>query len=47
MKTNIKRIMMIILLAIIFYFSEKLFTAFLIINWAIEEIQKKKGFKDI
>ncbi len=38
---------MIILLAIIFYFSEKLFTAFLIINWAIEEIQKKKGFKDI
>lgn len=30
-----------------FYFSERLFTAFLVINWAIEEIQKKRGYKDM
>lgn len=37
---------MIILLAIIFYISDRIFTAFLVINWTIEELQRKKGFKD-
>lgn len=46
MKTKIKRIVTIIALAIIFYFSEKLFSAFLVINWAVEEYQRKKGYKD-
>jgi hypothetical protein len=34
-------------LAIVFYLSERIFTAFLIINWSIEEIQKKRGYKDM
>jgi len=42
MHSKIKRILIIIALAIIFYISERLFTAFLVINWAVEELQRKK-----
>lgn len=46
MSAKIKKIIVILSLAVLFYFSEKLFTAFLIINWAIEEFQRKKWYKD-
>jgi len=46
MSSKIKRISEIVILAIIFYFSEKIFSVFLVANWAVEELQRKRGYKD-
>jgi len=42
MKNKIKKYAEIFILAIIFYFSNNLYRVFLLINWAVEEWQKKR-----
>jgi len=44
MKAKIKRIAIILSLAIVFYISEKYFLI-LIINWAVEEFQHKRAIR--
>jgi len=46
MKNKIKKYAEIFILAIIFYFSNNLYRVFLLINWAVEEWQKKRWYKD-
>lgn len=47
MKTKkIIRVIEIIALAIIFFVSERIYSIFLLISWAVDALQKKRGYKD-
>lgn len=47
MKEQLKKYSEIALLAILFYISDRFYTIFLGINWAVDTWQRKRGYKDM